>query len=85
MANTIAGVNMIIGAHVSTSGGLSKSIDRAQAIGAEGIQIFASSPRAWRFNFPKEEEVILFKEKSLVSINLPNVRKSKNITESHNC
>ena len=56
---------MILGAHVSTSGGLSKSIDRAQAIGAEGIQIFASSPRAWRFNFPKEEEVALFKEKSL--------------------
>lgn len=56
---------MILGAHVSTSGGLSKSIDRAQAIGAESIQIFASSPRAWRFNFPKEEEIILFKEKSL--------------------
>jgi len=56
---------MKLGAHVSTSGGLSRSIDRAQAIGAEAIQIFASSPRAWKFNFPKEEEIALFKEKSL--------------------
>lgn len=56
---------MKLGAHVSTSGGLSRSIDRAQAIGAEAIQIFASSPRAWKFNFPKEEEIAIFKEKSL--------------------
>ena len=55
---------MKLGAHVSASGGLSKSIDRALNIGAEAIQIFASSPRAWRFNYPKQEEVDLFKNKS---------------------
>lgn len=55
---------MKLGAHVSASGGLSKSIDRALNIGAEAIQIFASSPRAWRFNYPKPEEVDLFKNKS---------------------
>lgn len=54
---------MKIGAHVSTAGGLSNAFDRASNIGAEAIQIFASSPRAWKFNQPKEEEVSLFKEK----------------------
>ena len=54
---------MKIGAHVSTAGGLSNAFDRASNIGAEAIQIFASSPRAWKFNQPKEEQVNLFKEK----------------------
>ena len=39
---------MQIGAHVSSSGGIKKAIDRAEAIGAESVQIFAQSPRAWR-------------------------------------
>ena len=46
---------MKLGAHVSTSGGLSKAIERATNIGAEAIQIFASSPRAWRFRHPDDE------------------------------
>ena len=53
---------MKLGAHVSTSGGLSKAIGRAEAIGAETIQIFASSPRMWRFTAPKANEVELFKK-----------------------
>ena len=36
---------MKLGAHVSTAGGLGKAIDRAEDIGAETVQIFASSPR----------------------------------------
>ena len=55
---------MKLGAHVSASGGVSKSIDRALDIGAEAIQIFASSPRAWKFNHPKPEEVERFRKKS---------------------
>ncbi len=39
---------MKIGAHVSAAGGLEKCIDRAVAIGAETIQIFASGPQSWR-------------------------------------
>ena len=42
---------MKIGAHVSTSGGMDKAIDRAEEIGAEAVQFFASSPRTWRFRF----------------------------------
>ena len=55
---------MKLGAHVSASGGVSKSIDRALDIGAEAIQIFASSPRAWKFNHPKPEEIERFRKKS---------------------
>ncbi|MEX0760985.1 MAG: deoxyribonuclease IV [Dehalococcoidia bacterium] len=40
---------MLIGAHVSTAGGVQKSVARAEEIGAECIQVFASSPRAWAF------------------------------------
>jgi deoxyribonuclease-4 len=37
-----------IGAHVSASGGIDKAIDRAVEIGAESVQVFTQSPRAWR-------------------------------------
>jgi deoxyribonuclease-4 len=39
---------MQIGAHVSSSGGIDKAIDRAVEIGAESVQVFTQSPRAWR-------------------------------------
>jgi deoxyribonuclease-4 len=39
---------MQIGAHVSSSGGIDKAIDRAVAIGADSVQVFTQSPRAWR-------------------------------------
>jgi deoxyribonuclease-4 len=52
---------MRLGAHVSTAGGLSKAIGRAQEMGAETIQIFASSPRAWAFKAPTEDEAQTFR------------------------
>src|ERR1700756_5457673 len=39
---------MEIGAHVSSSGGIDKAVDRAVAIGADSLQLFTQSPRAWR-------------------------------------
>jgi deoxyribonuclease IV len=39
---------MLIGAHVSTAGGLDKAIERGTALGCESIQIFNQSPRMWR-------------------------------------
>ena len=39
---------MLIGAHVSTAGGLSNAIDRGTELGCESIQIFNQSPRMWR-------------------------------------
>jgi deoxyribonuclease-4 len=39
---------VLAGAHVSTTGGIHTAIDRAEAIGADAVQIFTQSPRTWR-------------------------------------
>ena len=39
---------MNIGAHVGTSGGVDKGVERAAALGAETIQVFSGAPQAWR-------------------------------------
>ena len=54
---------MEIGAHVSSAGGISKSIDRGLDIGCEAIQIFGSSARSWAFKPPADKEVAAFKER----------------------
>ena len=55
---------MKLGAHVSASGGPAKAIGRALDIGAETIQIFASSPRAWAFKPVSEERLLEFRRRS---------------------
>lgn len=39
---------MLIGAHISVSGGYDKALDYAFEVGAECAQIFAKSPRQWK-------------------------------------
>ena len=39
---------MLAGAHVSVAGGIHTAIDRGEGIGADAVQIFTQSPRAWR-------------------------------------
>jgi len=39
---------MLAGAHVSSSGGIHTAIDRAVEVGADAVQVFTQSPRAWR-------------------------------------
>jgi deoxyribonuclease-4 len=39
---------MQIGAHVSSSGGIDKAVDRAAEMGADSVQVFTQSPRTWR-------------------------------------
>ena len=39
---------MMAGAHVSVSGGIHTAIDRAEAMGADAVQVFTQSPRTWR-------------------------------------
>jgi deoxyribonuclease-4 len=53
---------MKIGAHVSTSGGISKAVVRGQEIGCEAIQIFGSSPQTWTFKPVPGEQIELFKQ-----------------------
>ncbi len=55
---------MRIGAHVSTAGSLDKAIDRAQAMGAETIQIFGGPPQMWRRRAYSNEETKAFSEKA---------------------
>ncbi len=53
---------MLIGAHVSPAGGLPKAIERGQERGCRAIQIFNQSPRMWRANPYREEDVAAFRE-----------------------
>jgi deoxyribonuclease-4 len=53
---------MLIGAHVSTAGGLVKALERAEAMGAETMQIFHQSPRAWRPTAYTDADYAAFRE-----------------------
>ena len=53
---------MELGAHVSAAGGVDKAVGRAAKIGAEAIQLFASSPRGWRFRPIPDEKAESYKE-----------------------
>jgi deoxyribonuclease-4 len=53
---------MLIGAHVSTAGGLDKAIERGAERGCESIQIFHQSPRMWRPTKYGEEDFAAFGE-----------------------
>ena len=53
---------MLIGAHVSPSGGLYKAIERGEARGADSIQIFNQSPRMWRPTAYTDEDFAAFRE-----------------------
>lgn len=53
---------VLIGAHVSPSGGLPKAIERGEALGARSIQIFNQSPRQWRPTSHSEESIAAFRE-----------------------
>jgi deoxyribonuclease-4 len=39
---------LLLGAHMSTAGGLHTAFERGEALGCTAIQIFTSSPRQWR-------------------------------------
>jgi deoxyribonuclease IV len=54
---------MLYGAHVSTAGGIDSAIDRAQAIGANAVQVFTQSPRMWRPTAHRPEAVKRFRER----------------------
>jgi deoxyribonuclease-4 len=53
---------VLAGAHVSTSGGIHTAIGRAVDIGAESVQVFTQSPRAWRPTNHPPENVERFKD-----------------------
>lgn len=52
---------MLFGAHCS--GGIKGALDHAIEIGADSVQLFAQSPRAWRFPVHAEEDLARFRER----------------------
>ena len=52
---------MLFGAHVSAAGGISKAIDRIEAIGGNAVQVFTQSPRMWRPTQHAPEELERFR------------------------
>ncbi|MGD0198182.1 MAG: deoxyribonuclease IV [Solirubrobacteraceae bacterium] len=53
---------MLIGAHVSPSGGLWRAVERGSELGAQAIQIFNQSPRMWRPTAYTDEDFARFRE-----------------------
>jgi len=53
---------VLIGAHVSTGGGLPNAIERAEEIGCDAIQVFNQSPRMWRPTRYSDDDFTAFKE-----------------------
>jgi deoxyribonuclease IV len=53
---------MLIGAHVSPTGGLAKAIERGVQRKCRAIQIFNQSPRMWRPTVYRDEDVAAFKD-----------------------
>jgi deoxyribonuclease-4 len=49
------------GAHCG--GGIKRALDQAIEIGADSVQLFAQSPRAWRFPAHAEEDLARFRER----------------------
>jgi deoxyribonuclease-4 len=49
------------GAHVSSSGGISKAIGRGGDLGCESLQVFTHNPRTWRPINHSDEEIAAFR------------------------
>ena len=54
---------MLVGAHVSTSGGIHTAIDRIEEMGGDAVQLFTQSPRAWRPTNHEPKNFERFKER----------------------
>ncbi len=46
--NTLTKYDRLLGAHLSTAGGLLKTLERAEELRCNCVQIFASNPRGWK-------------------------------------
>lgn len=56
---------MLIGAHVSSAGGIHRAIDRIEAIGGDAVQLFTQSPRMWRPTAHDPANLERFRERRL--------------------
>lgn len=58
---------MLIGAHVGVGDGYAASIDYAESVGCEAIQVFAKSPRQWRAKSIDPDVARAFRERRAAS------------------
>ncbi len=54
---------MLVGGHVSTSGGLVKAYERGIEYGCDALQIFNQSPRMWKPTAWKQDDIDEFRER----------------------
>jgi deoxyribonuclease-4 len=54
---------VLLGAHVSTSGGIHTAIDRIEEMGGDAVQLFTQSPRMWRPTSHDPANIARFKER----------------------
>jgi deoxyribonuclease-4 len=54
---------VLLGAHVSSAGGISTAIDRAEELGCEAVQVFTQSPRMWRPTVHSDEQIARFRDR----------------------
>src|SRR4029079_6056675 len=53
-----------IGAHLPLAPGMVKAVDRARAIGASAMQVFADNPTAWRRRRAPSPQLASFRERT---------------------
>jgi deoxyribonuclease-4 len=54
---------MLVGAHVSTAGGLAAAHERGAGLGCEAIQVWGQSPRQWHPTRWKDDDIADFRER----------------------
>jgi deoxyribonuclease-4 len=57
----------LLGAHISTAGGLHRAVERAEALGVESMQIFTHNPLQWQGRTPPPSEIDGFRRALLGS------------------
>jgi deoxyribonuclease-4 len=55
---------VLVGGHVSSSGGIHTAIDRIEAIGGNAVQVFTQSPRMWRPTAHDPANLARFRERA---------------------
>jgi deoxyribonuclease-4 len=53
---------VLLGAHVSSAGGIYKAVGRAEELGCRSLQVFPQSPRVWKPAVHADEDLARFRE-----------------------
>ena len=69
---------VIIGANVSSAGGVLAALPRAKALGVEAMQFFASSPRSWQRRIIEPETAATFRAGLKPELTTPSIFSSSN-------